>query len=312
MFRRRKNLDERVSIISIGRLSAGIAGMIASVLAAPVIAALGWTGATITLMVIALITMVPIRFFAKERVVYDRKEKVTLKSMMQAVYRNKYLMIFYSAFIIILSLNTGSIAGTYFATYNLGNFEMFSIIMMTSFLPMLFIPILIPPLVRRFGKKKIFLYATGFGIIISLVQYLAGYENLTVFLILNFIKGFSIFMPMTMMGLFSADCAEYGAYVTGKRNEGVTFSIQTFSTKLGSAFSGLLGSVLLGYYGYVANVEQTARAIDGIWKMMTIIPIIGLILGFIIIAAFYNLKESDVERMIKEMQNKKIKKAINM
>lgn len=296
------NLDERVSIISIGRLSAGIAAMITSVLAAPIIGNLGWSGATIVLMIIALITMIPIRFTAKERIQYDRSEKVTLKSMFEAVFKNKYLMIFYGAFIAIIGLNTASTVGTFFATYNLGNFELFSIIMLVGVLPMIIIPAFLPVLVRKFGKKKIFLYTAALGIIISLTQYFVGYENFALFLALSFVKGFALYTPMMMMGLFSADCAEYGAYITGKRNEGITFSIQTFSTKLGTAIAGFLGTLLLGTFGYVPNVEQSAESLDGIWKLMTLIPTIGLVIGFIIIALFYDLKEKDVERMIKEMQ----------
>ncbi len=298
------NLDERVSIISIGRVAAGIAGLVGGIVAAPVIASFGYTKATILLAAIALITMIPIRFFTKERVVYERKEKVTLRSMVEAVYRNKYLMIFYAAYIIMVGLNTASIVGVYFVTYNLGKFELYAITALAGMLPMLIVPILLPALVRRFGKKNTFLFSAAFGIVISLIQYFLGYDNFALYLAFTALKGFSLYTPMMMMGLFSADCAEYGAYVTGKRNEGITFSIQTFSSKLGTAFAGLVGTWLLGFFGYVANVEQTARALEGIWLMMTIIPLIGMVIGFIIIAVFYDLKESDVESMIKEMKDK--------
>lgn len=297
------NINERVSIISIGRLAAGIAAMVTSVLATPVIARLGWTNSTIILMVIAFLTMLPIRFYARERVVYERKEAVTLGSMIQAVTRNKYLMIFYLAFIIIICLNTSSTVGTFFATYNLGNFELFSAVSISGMLPMLIIPALLPVLVRRFGKKKIFMYTAGFGTVVCLIQYIVGYDNFTLFLVINFIKGFALYTPMMMMGLFSADCAEYGAYVTGKRNEGVTFSVQTFSVKLGSAFAGFSATVLLGGFGYVPKIEQTERTLNGIWHMMTTIPAIGMLIGAIIVGVFYKLKESDVERMINEMKN---------
>ncbi|MCH4888961.1 MFS transporter [Acidaminobacter sp. JC074] len=298
------NLDERVSLISIGRLAAGIAGMIASVAAAPIIGALGWTGATLVLMAIALVTMIPIRFFTKERIVYDRQENVSIKTMFEAVYKNKYLLIYYSAFIVMMSFNTGSAVGTYFATYNLGNFDLFSVVMLVGILPMMIIPVFLPKLITMMGKKKLFLVTTGVGILVTLAQYFIGYSNFALFLVLSFIKGFALYTPMMMMGLFSADCAEYGAYVTGKRNEGITFSIQTFSTKLGTAFAGFFGTMLLGYYGYVANAAQSERAMNGIWKLMTLYPVIGMVIGFVIIYKFYDLEEADVKRMIDEMQMK--------
>ncbi|WP_105614734.1 glycoside-pentoside-hexuronide (GPH):cation symporter [Vallitalea okinawensis] len=298
------NIDERVSLISIGRFAAGIAALIAAALGAPIIEALGWTTATIVLMVIAFAVMLPVRFLVRERIVYERKETVNLKSMIQAISSNKYLMIFYLAFIIMGSLNTSSVAGIYFATYNLGSLELFMIISFIGMSPMLVIPVILPALVRKFGKKNIYMTAVILGIVTCVAQYFIGYENFALFLVLSAIKGIGLMIPGTMMGLFSADCVEYGAYVTGRRNEGITFSVQTFSVKLGTAFAGFFGTVLLGYYGYVPNVQQSERALDGLWKMMTIYPAVGLIIAVIIVGLFYKLKESDVRRMIEEMKVK--------
>lgn len=257
-------------------------------------------------MVIAFAVMLPVRFLVRERMVYERKETVTLRSMIQAIFSNKYLMIFYLAFIMIISLNTSSVAGLYFVTYNLGNFELFMIVSFIGMFPMLIVPAILPALVRKFGKKDIYMVSAIIGIITCVVQYLMGYDNFTLFLVFSAIKGIGLTVPMIMMGLFSADCVEYGAYVTGQRNEGITFSVQTFSTKLGTAFAGFLGTALLTYYGYVPKVDQSERALNGLWKMMTLYPAVGLVIAAIIIGFFYKLKESDVKRMMEEMKVKNV------
>lgn len=296
------NVDERVRIISIGRLAAGIAFIISGVVAAPIIASLGWSATTIVMMGVAFAVMIPVRFLVKERVVYQRTERVTFKSMIEAVTRNTYLMIFYLAFIIINGLNTSGVVGVFFATYNLGNFELFSLINFTSIAPILILPIFVPALVKSLGKKRLFLILAGISVVAGLIQYFVGYQSFPAFLVLNALRTIGVMSPGILMGLFSADCAEYGAYVTGKRNEGITFSIQTFSTKLGLAFGGFIGTALLGVFGYVANVEQTQGALDGIWIMMTLVPTAGLAVAMVIIGLFYRLKESDVQRMINEMK----------
>lgn len=298
------NLNERVSLMSVGRLFA-VFGFIAVIAGGPMIENLGYPVTVGSLMVIALLTMIPIRFKAKERVIYKRDEAVALKSMFNAVAKNKYLIAFYSAFVLMVGFGTYQTVGAFFAEYNLGNLELTAAISATMMVPMLVIPIFAPVLIRKFGKRKIFISFVSFGLAMSIVQYFAGYQNFTVFLVLNALKGLGLFSPMMLMGMFSADCAEYGAYVTGKRNEGVTFSIQTFATKLGSAMSGALGMYIIGWYGFSGDaIEQTQRTMDGIWNTMTIIPIIGVALGLLIFILFYRLKEEDVEKMIKEMQAK--------
>ncbi len=298
------NLNERVTLMSIGRLFA-VFGFLAMIVGGPMIENMGYAVTVGILMVIALLTMIPIRFMVKERVVYKRDNAVTLKSMFNAVAKNKYLIAFYSAFILMVGFGTYQTVSAFFAQYNLGNLELSAAIMGTMIVPMLVIPIFAPSLIRKFGKRKIFITLVAFGLIMSILQYFAGYENFTLFLVLNALKGIGTYSPLMLMGMFSADCAEYGAYVTGKRNEGVTFSIQTFSTKLGQAFSGAIGMYILGWYGFASEAaEQSQRTLNGIWNTMTLIPIIGVVLGLLVFILFYKLKEEDVEKMIKEMQAK--------
>lgn len=116
---------------------------------------------------------------------------------------------------------------------------------------------------------------------------------------------------MLMMGIFTSDCLEYGAYTTGKRNEGITFSIQTFSTKLGSAISGAVSLFVIGMFGYDGTIDpvlgnQTAEALNGIWITTSLIPIIGLIIAFIVFTKFYDLTEDKVEKMVTEMENSRV------
>lgn len=301
------NVNERVTIMSIGRFAAGIAALVASVIAAPMIAQMGFSSTALILMAIAFITMLPVRFFVKERFIHKRKEEVTLRSMFRAVSKNKYLITFYSAFIILYSFGTNMAVGVFFAKYNLGNISLHGVISAGSMLPMLIIPIFAPMLIRRIGKRKLFIISMCSGIIFSILQYLAGYENFGVFMILNILKSIGILSPMILMGMFSADCVEYGAYVTGVRNEGITFSVQTFSMKLGQAFSGTLGIFLLGKFGYIGNqVIQSQKTLEGIWLLTTLVPAIGLMLALIIFFFFYKLNESEVERMIGEMEERKV------
>lgn len=303
--------DERVSIMSIGRLAAGLASMIVGIIAAPIIDAAGYTNAAIVLMIISLIVMLPLRFLVKERVKYARTEAVSIKDMVKAVVSNKYLLIFYLSFILIMSTFTGMSVGPYFAKWNLGDLSLNAVIMMAMAPVMILLPIFIPKLIRNFGKRKIFIWGMSLSIVTSIIQYFAGYDNLAVFLTLTFIKSIGLLSPMLMMGMFTADCVEYGDWKNSNRKEGVTFSIQTFSTKLGGAFAGALTIAFIGWFGYDGTIDpsvgtQSASALQGIWLATTIVPVIGLILGLVVFTLFYKLSEEDVAKMMKETEDRRV------
>lgn len=125
---------------------------------------------------------------------------------------------------------------------------------------------------------------------------------------MTMVRNIASFLPLMTMGMFSQDFVEYGAYHTGKRTEGVAFSVQTFATKFTEAIGAVLGGFLLeSVYGYVPNAEQSASTIQGLFQMYTLYPIIGLAAAVIIMVFFYKLKESDVQDMINEMEEREAK-----
>ena len=78
-----------------------------------------------------------------------------------------------------------------------------------------------------------------FGIIIFYI----GYENIPLYLTMCAIKTLFGSAGAVTGAMFIADCAEYGHYVTGQRNQGVAFSVQTFTATISTA----IGMLLLGF-----------------------------------------------------------------
>jgi len=298
------NNDERVTLITFGRVAAMIAGLISGVIFMPIVTAMGWTNAVIILAIVAFITMIPIKFFAIERIKHDRSSGISFGDIFKFIKINKPLIAFYSAFLIGGAVNTMLVAGPYFAKYLLGDVNLVGLLTISGFLPMLVLLPLVPKMIKKFGKKKIFIYGYGSSIVFTILMYVVGYSSLPVVLVFNLLRSAGVYIPMMMMGMFSADFVEYGHYKSGKRAEGVSFSVQTFATKFSQAIGAVIGGFLLGnVYGYVENAEQTTKTMDGIWQMYTIIPTIGMFLAILIIFKWYHLKESDVQLMI-ESNNK--------
>ena len=69
-----------------------------------------------------------------------------------------------------------------------------------------------------------------------------------------------------------AETIDYGQVKTGKRVSGFAFGGISVCQKAGMAVAGALVGVLLTYFHYVPNQEQTPFALSGIALMLTVIP----------------------------------------
>lgn len=293
------SVDTRNKLIS-RRTFGGALAILLGIPLAALVEGVGWFNLAVVYCVIMLIAMLFIRN-VKEKVTFQRNS-MSIKEILKYIGNNKYLLAFYIGYLLMSAANTGNGLGTYFAKYNLGNLGLASIIGAVSVVPIVFVPLLMPALVHKFGKRKLLLIAMAIGTVLSVTQYFIGYESFLLFLLFAVVKALFLSMPVMMLGMITSDCVEYGHSVTGIRAEGLTFSVQTFAVKLAGAVSGAVAMYLLQYFGYVENAEQSARTLNGIWISTTLLPSIGFVLMFFIVLFFYKLKEEDVQKMIEQNQ----------
>jgi GPH family glycoside/pentoside/hexuronide:cation symporter len=163
------------------------------------------------------------------------------------------------------------------------------------------------PIANRIGKKKTFFGAMALAAILSLIFYLFGKED--IFLIMTFQVLISICAGCIFPLIWSmyADSADYSEWKQGRRATGLVFSASSMSQKFGWTIGGAGAGWLLGYYGFQANVEQTATAQNGIQLMLSILPAIaaGISVAFI---AFYPLSEEKLQTIEQDLNQKRDQK----
>jgi sugar (glycoside-pentoside-hexuronide) transporter len=296
------DMNEKNTIISLARMAAMVGVLISIGVGPAVIEATGnnWMLAAGLLSVIALIFMVQVNF-TKERV-SSSQHSPTLKHIVNAIIGNKYVVIYVLVATIMSGFNFGLSITPMLAGDVFNNPLATTAIMMSSFLPILLLAPFLPALIRKFGKINIFRTTMVLQVVLSIITYFVGYESITVFVVLSFIKGFS-FAPIMVIGsLFFADAIEYDYYTKGKRFEAAVFSAQTFSAKATSAISGGLGLALLGFVGYQESlagevIVQSQSTIDGIWTIFNLGPAFGALIAIIIFWMKYDLSEEKLQAL---------------
>ena len=149
-----------------------------------------------------------------------------------------------------------------------------------------------PLLRKKFANQTVFricvLAAIPAYLAILLVSSLGLAQNVWMLII----PGVFVFAANGILGVlttvFLSNTVDYGEMITGKREESVIFSMQTFVVKAASGLAVFLTGVGLDLIGIAqdtsdtgAAVTQSAGTLFGLRSMMTLIPAVGLLLGLL-------------------------------
>ena len=87
------------------------------------------------------------------------------------------------------------------------------------------------------------------------------------------------------------DTIEYGYAETGRRSEGVYYSLWTFVVALGGALAGFLVGQGLDLFGYVPDVVQSSQSVLGIRLLIGVLPGLLILIANIVLAIYPLTKE---------------------
>ncbi|MBQ7116728.1 MAG: MFS transporter [Clostridia bacterium] len=307
------HIEERNTILSLKGITGGVGSALTTVLVTVLISefiglSYGWI--SIIVAAVAAATMFPVCFKCEERNKSIDEEQFTIRRMLKYIISNKYLLIYYIGYIFYSGAQTYTALHLITAYYIFNNTLASLITGTVAALPQLFMALLVPKIIRKMDKTKLFRISVIASIVLSFAI-LPTKNSFILFTIAFMLRAIPLGIIGVLAFTFTPDCAEYGQYTTGTEAKGITFAIQTFAVKLAAAISGSLGLALLGVFGFKtfegadsfealeainARAQQTAEAIDGLWFTYNVIPIIGLVIAFVI-WNFYKLNDKDVQIM---------------
>lgn len=290
---------ERSKLYALNRFFCMLGGLAVVVLVPMLYPNIGWFATSIIVCVIALPTMLPIGFLAKERTTVIEEEKPTLKQLGRYLIRNKYLLIFNGAVVLAAISNTVSTVQNYFAINNLGGSEWITYIALAMSLPMLAVALFVPKIIKRVDKFRVYLIALGCSITLSIVMFFIGYSNIVIFFVMVVLRAAANSLSGVVLVMITADCAEYGHFKSGNKAQGIAFSIQTFTAKTCAALSSAIGMFILGAFGFRSGegIQQTQQTINAIWFLFSVAPSIMGAIAFVLLLVFYKLNDRDVNIM---------------
>jgi GPH family glycoside/pentoside/hexuronide:cation symporter len=161
---------------------------------------------------------------------------------------------------------------------------------------------------RYLGKKRLYIVSMIVNAITTGAYYLAGPDDMAFLYVMNILGGFASGPVSPLIWALYADTADYSEWRTGRRATGLVFSAGTFAQKMGWTVGGTLVAYLLAYFGFQANVAQTAFSLLGIRLIISLIPAVVALLA-VLALSFYAIDETLQKQISADLAERRAKAA---
>ena len=160
------------------------------------------------------------------------------------------------------------------------------------------------------GMKKILVLSQLFAAVLRIAAFFVGFDTIPKFIIMTALMAI-VNLPGQMMDIahrsLTADSIDEVELKTGLRTEGVSFSMQNFTTKMQSGASTLIEGFVLKFLGYDSmrkeqGLPQSEKFLKWQWPMFMLGPVVGAVLYLILISFVKDDKEKkqEIERQLRE------------
>lgn len=267
-------------------------------------------GYTMTALVMACvgIPLFYILFFNTKEVIKPINEAaVPFKKAFAVILTNKSLiLIFFMLFMSLTAFFGRMGVQIYYYIYVLKRMDLIAVFMPLPAVGAVIGILLFTRLGTKIGKKNLLYISYSLSGLFLILLYFIDYSNITMLLVVTFLYGLSQFGTPIVMAMVP-DAIDELELEKGVRLDGAAFASVSLGTKFASAAGGAISVMLLGMFGYVANAEQTAEAINGINVVVNIMPGICFLLAMIPVF-LYKLDDKKAQEVRNQLAAKRAAK----
>ncbi len=194
----------------------------------------------------------------------------------------------------------------YYFKYNLGRSDWLSLVGILGILSGLPMLLALPSLEKHFSKRTLMFVSVGIYVAGDLLIFL-GKNSAAALLIGLVITGLGIYGIFGITFAMQPDVIDYSEYEKNSSISGLIAAFQGFFVKGGMGLTSFIIGAFLKSGGYVANVDQTAKALSYIEICFIWIPIV-LCIAIAALTYFYKL-DGLRDKMTEELEARRQAKA---
>jgi len=240
-------------------------------------------------------------FFTSREQVERSSETAGLRETLGMLRQNRPLVVLcLSCLLFLTGMFAMQTVAVYYARDVLGNANLYIVMTVVGTVLMIVASMLVPTVARAIGKKRAYILGGFIAVVGGVAMVFAPGSIPAIGIACYGVLNFGIGLVNTLIFAIQPDTVDYGEWKTGVRGEGSTYSILSFTRKVGQGVGGAAASFTLGLGGYVSGAgNQTGAAISSIKVAVGVVPAVAILIGALIMFA-YPLTENVYRRIVGE------------
>ena len=202
-----------------------------------------------------------------------------------------------------------------------GNAKISGIVQLFSMIPIIFFTPLARKMVMKYGKKELSVVGAICSIIGGAGLFIIIPDNtgldLAIYIVCQLIYSLGLGIYSTVSWAMMGDAIDYNEWKTGKREEGVVYSLHSFFRKLAQGVGPAVALVIMGTLGYVNNdINEAGEAFINVAKLsfdvainmrwlVALLFIVAAAMQFVGLGLIYNLDKKALNRMNAELEKRR-------
>ena len=305
---------ERASLATFKNVGASAAGLISGEIAMPLILHFGkgevngqgYLGFAVVCAVVSVISYMILFATSRERL-EPLAKKTSLKDGFRSFKGSKPGAALMISFIVCgIAIPFRGMWTAYYCLYYLNLPKLISsLALWVNLVPLLVSPFLLG-VMKRFGKKNALIWCF-LAQALSGVLFLAARANIPLLMVASGVSGLGK-AAMTVIFAAVPDVCDYNEYKNDIRTPGFAYTAVMFCFKLGTGLVSYFCGMLLAMVGFVeGEFVQPAGAVQGIYWMNGIIPILFSVIAILAVGLLYNLNNSRTEEIYAALEERRHK-----
>jgi glucuronide carrier protein len=261
---------------------------------------------TVLIFVVVGVALYLFTFFTAREQVERDVATVTLRETVATVRQNGALVVLcLSSLAFLVGMFSLQTVGIYYARDVLGNASLYIFLTVAQTAGTFAGALALPRVAGALGKKRTYISAGAVAIVAGVGLALAPASVPAIAVVLFGVYGLGLGGANTVSWALQADTVEYGEWKTGFRTEGATYSLFSFTRKVGQALGAAAASYAIGLGGYVAAAEtQPGSAIAAIRIAAGAVPAVVILVAIFIMTA-YPLTEDKFRQIVREIAERR-------
>ena len=281
---------ERVSVQSYRFVFAMLGGLLVTACTLPLVdyfgqgdRALGYQRTIMAMSALGVIMFLVCFAGTRERLTPPPRQHTSIRADLASLWQNdQWRLLCVAALMLLTGMVIRSTLAIYYVKYYLLREDLVTAFVTLGMVGNIIGCALAQPLATRVCKVKAYIGLQLIAATICALGYFVDGDQLVLAFALYFIWCLFLQMATPLLWAKMADTVDYGHWKTGIRITAMVYSSVVFFIKLGLAMGGAIAGWLLAYYGYQADVAQTAATREGILLSFTLWPALASLLVAVI------------------------------